>query len=193
MTRTMTPQQARELAKTSLSEARFYHTECVAKAAEELAERYHVDVDNALIAAYLHDILKEHDRADLLQRMQGSAIILSTQMIDSPAIWHAYAGGCYVKEELGLSDDIANAVMYHTAGRADMSLLEKIIFVADFISEDRAFSGVSEVRALAQASLDEACIVALHNSIIHICKQYKPIDPHTVEAFNALLHHRSNR
>ncbi|MCL1887928.1 MAG: HD domain-containing protein, partial [Kiritimatiellaeota bacterium] len=94
-----------------------------------MAERYGVDVERAKIAGYLHDILKEHDKEDLLQRLKASDIIEFARIEQSPAIWHAYAGGLYVRDELGLDDDIANAVMYHTAGRKGMSALEKVIFI----------------------------------------------------------------
>lgn len=183
--------QARGLAKDMLSEARFYHTECVAKAAETLAQRYGEDVEHAKIAAYLHDILKEYSRADLLQRLQASAIIDVAEISKSPAIWHAFAGGLYVKDELGLDDEIADAVMHHTTGRVGMTKLEQIIFVADYISEDRDFRGVPEVRALAETSLDEACIAALRNSIVHLSKNLKHVDVNSVRAFNALVDKRS--
>ena len=182
--------RAREFAKQALSDGRFYHTECVAKAALQLAQKHGIDGQKAVIAAYLHDILKERDEADLLQRLKASDIINFANIEKSPATWHAYAGGLYVRDELGLDEDIANAVMYHTAGRAGMRGLEKVIFIADYISEDREFLGVPEVRELAQTSLDEACVIALRNSIVHICKKFRHIDINSVEAFNELVDKR---
>jgi putative HD superfamily hydrolase of NAD metabolism len=183
----MISQQACELARKTLSAQRFYHSECVAEASGNLAEKYGVDVEQARIAGYLHDILKERDPEDLLQRLQGSDIIDFTQIEHSPPIWHAYAGGLYVKEELGLDDDIANAVMYHTAGRKGMSMLEKVVFIGDYISEDREFKGVPEVREIAEHSLEKACVAALRNSIVHLCKKQKHIDINSVYAFNDLI------
>lgn len=180
-------EQACSLAKDTLSEARFFHTQCVARMAEYLARKYGEDIEKAKTAAYLHDILKERSQADLLQRMQASGIIDTAQISKSPAIWHAFAGGLYVKDELGLSDEIAGAVAHHTTGRAGMSRLEQIIFLADYISEDRDFRGVPEVRELAETSLDEACRAALRNIIVHVCKNMKHIDVNSVRAFNALV------
>lgn len=188
----MTSQQARELAKSTLSDGRIRHTECVAAAAGHLVLKYGGDPERIQLAAFLHDILKENSNADLLQRLRGSDIIDFTQIEHSPAVWHAFAGGLYVRDELGLDADIAAAVMYHTTGRKGMSLLEKIIFLADYISMDREYHGVLEVRKLAENSLEEACIAALRNNIIHICKKQESIDLNSVFAFNDLIDNRRN-
>lgn len=185
------PGEAKRLARQMLSDERYHHTACVADAATKLARRYGADVENAQTAAWLHDILKEHDRADLLQWIKRSDIMDTTQIERVPPLWHAYAGALFVKEELGLSEDIANAVASHTAGRAGMSLLEKVVFLADYVSEDRGYSGVNAVRLRAEDSLDGACLMALRNSIVHLCKMGKPIDVNSVLAFNDFIENGS--
>lgn len=184
-------ESARQLAEQTLSPRRYHHTACVVKAADELARRYGADPLRAQLAAWMHDILKERDAADLLQRLQGSDIIDFTHIADLPSLWHAYAGGLYAKQELGLDDEIANAVMYHTAGRAGMSTLEKVVFLADYISEDRDFRGADEVRRIAETSLDDACLTALRNGIVHICKMGKSLDVNSVYAFNDFVQNGS--
>ena len=183
----MTCDEARELARNTLSEHRFYHTECVAAAAVELAKQYGCDVQKAELAALLHDILKERSDDDLLQMLKGSDIIDFAQIERCPALWHSFAGGIYVEKELGCSREIADAVRYHTAGRCAMTLLEKVVFLADYISADRDFRGAVEVREIAARSLDEACLAALHNCIIHLTKQYRYVNVGSVEAYNCLL------
>ena len=187
----MTPMQARRLARQRLSDERFIHSECVAAAAGTLALRFGADRDRAVTAAWLHDILKEEPKELLLQRMQSSDIMRDEEIIPNDALWHSYAGGIYVLEELCLDREIADAVMYHTAGRSGMSLLEKVIFLSDYISEDRDYRGVDEVRELAEHSLDEACLMALRNAIVHICKLGRHIDINSVRAFNELVGDRS--
>ncbi len=189
----MTCEQARALAKETLSDERFYHTECVAKAAAELARRYNFDVPTAERAALLHDILKERDKEDLLQILKGSDIIDYVQIEDCPALYHSYAGGVYVHDVLGLDMQTADAVRYHTAGRENMTLLDKIVFIADYISEDRKFQGVDEVRKLAEHSLDEAVLTALRNGLIHLFKQYRYVNIESAKAYNFLLKHRSDQ
>lgn len=184
MTKPMNVADAQRLAKETLSPERYTHTEYVVAAAKELAQRYGADLERAQLAAWLHDILKENHQDDLLQRIQGSDIINVTHAHEIPPLWHAYAGGLYVLEELGLDEEIANAVMYHTSGRAGMSLLEKVVFMADYVSADREFSGVAEVRKRAETSLDDACLMALRNGIVHICKMGRLIDINSIYAFN---------
>ncbi|MEG0750468.1 MAG: bis(5'-nucleosyl)-tetraphosphatase (symmetrical) YqeK [Oscillospiraceae bacterium] len=180
----MTSNEARKQAKAQLSEERFYHTECVARAAEELAQRFGADVERSRTAAYLHDILKERNRDDLLQMLRRSDIINSMLIERCPALWHSFAGGEYVENELGCDREIADAVRYHTAGRVDMTLLDKIVFLADYISEDRDFRGADEVREIAKDSLESACMTALRNGLIHLFKQYKFVNASSVDAYN---------
>ena len=180
----MTPAEAKRLAESTLSAERFYHTCCVADAARELAKRYGLDAEKAELAAFLHDILKERPHADLLQILGGSAIMDGELSNVYPPLLHAYAGGVYVERELGLGRDIADAVRYHTAGRADMTPLEKAVFLADYISADRAFRGAEEVRDMAFRSMDAACLAALRNSLTHLLKLGRCIDLNSIRAFN---------
>lgn len=189
----MTCEQARALAKSTLSAERFYHTECVAKAAVELAHRFGENAERAELAALLHDIVKERDKADLLQMMKGSAIIDYVLIEPCPSLYHAFAGGIYVHDELGLDMQIADAVRYHTTGRENMTLLEKVVYLADYISDDRDFGGVDEVRKIAETSLDEAVFIALRNGLMHLFKQYRYANVESVKAYNQLLLNRSDR
>ncbi|MEG0832810.1 MAG: bis(5'-nucleosyl)-tetraphosphatase (symmetrical) YqeK [Oscillospiraceae bacterium] len=183
----MTKEEAKNLARLKLSDERFYHTECVAQAACKLAQMYGGDSERAMTAAYLHDILKETPLDDLLKIIKSSDIISYKAVEDSTSLWHAYAGGIWVKTELLLDDEIADAVMYHTSGRANMTLLGKIVFLADYISEDRDFRGTDEVRAIAKSSINDACKTALRNQLIHLIKQGRTIDLNSVAAFNYFL------
>ena len=99
-------------------------------------------------------------------------------------VLHAFAGGLYVKRELKLSDEISDAVMYHTTGRAGMSLMEKIVFLADLISEERDFDGVEKLRDLAEKDLDAACLEALGINIRHIVDKGFFIIGYTIDAYN---------
>ena len=188
----MTTDEARKLARASQSDERFYHTECVAKAAVMLAGRYGADAERAELAALLHDILKERDKADLLQMLRGSAIIDFTEIEPCPALYHSFAGGIYVHDVLGLDMEIADAVRYHTAGRVGMTLLDKIVFLADYISDDRDFRGADEVRAIAQTSLNEAVFTALRNGLAHLFRKNLYVYPPAVRAYNDLLDKREN-
>lgn len=100
-------------------------------------------------------------------------------------ILHAFVGAYYVEKELGVSDeDVLNAIKYHTTGRADMTTIEKIVFLADYIEPGRTFHGVEEVRRTAENSLDQACFLALRNTINFLTTKKQPIYPATFEAYN---------
>ncbi len=105
----------------------------------------------------------------------------------SPPLYHAMAGSAYLKTELGITDpDVLNAVRYHTTGRGGMSLLEKVIFVADFISADRDYPDVEVVRTLARQSLEKAMLYALEYTVCDLVNRKKYLHPDTVDAYNEM-------
>lgn len=180
----MTVEMARSLARATLSDGRFYHTECVARCAKELAVRLDADPEQAEIAALLHDIMKEQSDSVLLKTLEGSAIIGDDYFSDYRPLWHAFAGAVYVRKELGLSQEIADAVFYHTSGHAGMTPLEKSIFLADYISDDRTFEGSAEVREIAKRDIDLAVATALQNMIGHLVGLGRIVQPLSLEAYN---------
>lgn len=189
----MTASQARELARRTLSDERYQHTLNVEKAAVEIAAVYGVPQERARVAALLHDICKERSRDDLLQMLRGSAIIDENHAQAYGPVLHAFAGGVYVRRELGLDDELADAVCYHTTGRPGMSALEKTVFLADCISEERQFRNLDELRALAKTDPDEACLLSLRNSMVHVVKQLKTLVPLTCEAYNWFVETRGKQ
>jgi len=184
--------EARTLARTALSDERFCHTECVAAAAIELAERFGEDIKKAEVAALLHDIVKELPKADLLQMIKASDIIGLDNLEDCSSVWHAHAGAVYARDILGIGADIASAIRYHTTAKADMSLLEKIIFLADYTSADRDYENVDEVRNILKSreasieALNEALLVALGMQIERLMGEKRQIHLDSIRAYNFL-------
>ena len=183
----MTVESARGLAKDMLSDERFHHTECVAASAVKLARSHAEDIQKAGVAGYLHDIAKEFDKSDLLQMIERSDIIDVDEIRHCAPVWHAYGGGIYAKETLGVDDDISGAVMCHTTGRAGMTKLEKIIFLADYISEDRDFGDMDDIRILAYEKLDLAVLMVIERQITHLVKHERYIDINMIRAYNDFL------
>ena len=187
----MTVKEAKKLVKQRLSEERFYHTKCVARAAKKLAPQFGADVDKAVLAAWLHDILKEDPKPDLLKRVQASAIIFGYKVEESPQLWHAFAGGDYVEQELGVDPEIASAVRWHTTGKPDMTPLEKTVFLADYISDDRHFTGVEEIRELSYRSAEKGLRRAMKQTIDHLREKGLTVNENTIEALEYLETHDS--
>ena len=176
------------IARQKLTPPRLEHTLRVADSAKELAGRFGEDKNKANTAALLHDIMKDTPREEQLNLIEKSGIILTCADMASPKIWHSIAGAAYLRGELGIADgDIYNAVYYHTTGRAGMSLLEKVIYIADYISIDRTYSGVADMRRLAQSSLEEAMLFALEFCISKLARSRQVIHPDSVACYNELL------
>ena len=166
-----------------VEEKRFNHILRVEKAAIALAERYGADIYKARAAALLHDVTKRKTHEEQLNMAREFGIINAEELEKSPKVAHAFTGACYAEHELFVSDpEILDAIRYHTTGRAGMSLLEKIIFLADGIEEGRTFSGVDEIRAAAFEDLDKAMLVSLEKTRRKIEANNAYLHPYTAEA-----------
>ena len=170
--------------KKNMSEKRFNHVLGVEETAVALAKRFQGDLLKARIAALVHDYAKERSDEEFRQ-------VIRTQNFDlellnwNNAIWHGVVGTYFIEKELGISDkEILQAVAYHTTGAAKMSLLDKIIYVADYIEPGRDFPGVNEARQLAEIDLDQAVAFATKQTLKHLIEKEQVIYPKTIETYN---------
>jgi len=175
--------------RKQLGDYRFIHSLNVAKTAVELARRYGADEKKAYTAGILHDILKDKKPEELLDLIDNRyKIPLNDVERSNHKLYHAIAGAEYVKKELGVNDEeIISAIRYHTTGRKNMSLLEKVIYIADFISEDRTYDGVERMREKAKISLETAMEEGLQFSIIELSEKLLPIHPDSIDAYNQIV------
>ena len=183
----MTIQQADALARQRLSDRRYYHTQCVARAARELAPRFGADPDKAELAGFLHDIFKEESDDVLLKTMGASDIISDKDLAKKHALWHAFAAAEYASLELGMPDDICDAIRYHTSGREGMTPLDRTLFLADYISEDRKYDDCVRVRKIAEEDVNRALIEGLRYTIEELLDRNAVIDPRTLDAYNSCV------
>lgn len=168
-----------------LDDKRYNHSLCVARAAKELAHACGADERKAETAGILHDIMKQLPPEEQLKLMSRFGIILTDVERSAPKLWHAMLGTEYVRRELGVTDrEILDAIRYHTTGRENMTLLDKVLFIADFISDDRDYPGVETMRAAAAKRLDEAIIEGMAFTIKDLAAAFKPIHPDTIAAYN---------
>ena len=183
----MDREKALELVKEQLTEHRYQHTIGVMETAIELAKRYNADVKKAETAAIFHDYAKFRSKEEMRE------IIIDQQMPSdllshNTELWHAPVGAYLVNTEVGISDEeILDAIRFHTSGRERMTLLEKVIFVADYIEPGRHFPGVEEVREIAKQDLDTALIYSLRNTIMFLVRKNQAIYPDTLLTYNALI------
>ncbi|MGM0218317.1 bis(5'-nucleosyl)-tetraphosphatase (symmetrical) YqeK [Enterococcus sp. AZ126] len=167
-----------------MSERRFQHVLGVEEMAIALAAKYGASKEKASIAALTHDYAKERpdEEFELIIKRDGYDHDLLNY---DNAIWHGLVGASMVQRELGIDDEeILEAIRLHTTGAAKMSLLDKIIYVADYIEAGRNFPGVKEARKLALVDLDEAVAFETKHTLLHLIEQEQKIYPKTIETYN---------
>ncbi len=180
--------------KERVSKKRFIHSMNVAKAAVMLAEIYGVDKEKARLAGLMHDIAKEmphEEHVDILECAPETAKELENISVK---LWHGPVGSIYLKQKYGIDDqDVLNAVRYHTTGRKDMSLLEKIVFVADHISEERRWPDVTYLRGLSKVDLEGAMLAKLSTSMKRCISAHIEINKNTFEVYNQIVSQKSKK
>lgn len=177
-----------DIIRGRLTPKRFRHSLAVAEQAKHLAEKYGADVEKAYTAGLLHDILKDTDGDSQLQILQEFGILLDDVEKGSPKLWHARAGAVFIENILGIQDaDMLNAVRYHTTGRAGMSLLETILYLADFTSADRNYPDVEVLRELTERDLLSAMEYAVAYTIDDLKATNCRVHPDTTDCYNDVL------
>lgn len=176
---------------SSLSEFRRIHSINVSAEAVRFAEKYGADVEKARLAGLLHDVTKETDLDSQLQIIENGGIILTEVERRSPKLWHAISGAVYVRDKLGVTDeDIFNAIRYHTTGRAGMSMLEKVVFLADFTSAERDYPDIDVIREHSENSLEEGMLYGIKFTLTRLAGRGDMISPDALEAYNEILLNR---
>ena len=155
----------RERAYTMLDERRIAHVAGCESEAIELARRWGEDPETAAEAGILHDITKRLSHEEQLNLCEKYAIICDSAERATPKLLHAKTGAAVAKELFGVRDPVYEAIRWHTTGKADMTLLEKIIYLADYIEPTRDFPGVDALRELAYEDLDRAMLLGLQMTI----------------------------
>ena len=164
-----------------LKPGRFTHTLGVAKWARELAILNGVSPDKAYLAALLHDCAKCMTGDELADNIKKYDIKLDSEALSSPQLWHSYVGAFIAKDVYGIEDEeILDAIYYHTTGKADMSDLCAIVYLADAIEDSRDYSGVEKLRELAKESLWDAVLAYTERSIEFIKSKGCIVHPDTL-------------
>ena len=180
--------------KATQNERRFNHTMGVMGEAERLAERFGVDTKKARVTALLHDCAKNLDEAtgeDFPVLCQKYGVMLDDCAKSERALVHAFLGAAVAYKDYGIEDhDILEAIYYHTTARANMTPLEKLIYIADMTEPGRTIEQAKEIRRLVEIDIDEALIYAIGCSIKHVIKKGTLIHPDSVHALNYLIENR---
>lgn len=167
-------------------EKRFEHTLGVAYTSMSLAMRYGVSLKDAEIAGLLHDCAKCMDDEKKISFCEKHNISFSEIERKNPYLLHAKVGSFLAMETYGISDsDIINAILNHTTGRPCMSILEKIVFVADYIEPNRKQApNLTQIRKLAFIDLDQALLWILKDTLSYLNSIDGEIDPMTQKTYD---------
>ena len=167
---------------------RIPHVQGVEGEAVRLAQRWGADPEKARRAGILHDCTKYLDLEEQLELCDKYGVVLDEMERQSAKLLHSKTGAWIARDVYGADEDIFQAIYWHTTGKADMSLLEKVIYLADYIEPHRDFPGVDELRALAYQDLDKALLMGVEMSISDLQARGVPIHPNTRSAREWLLH-----
>lgn len=177
--------EIRRRLKKKLDEARYEHTMGVAYTAACLAMRYGADVYQAEMAGLLHDCAKCLSDFDKLEKSRRHGIPISAAERKNPSLLHAKLGAYFAENKYGVSDPaVLNAISCHTTGKPNMTLLDKILFIADYIEPDRCKApDLEQIRALAFMDLDRAVYAVLEGTIEYVRKREAVMDETTLNAY----------
>lgn len=171
--------------KKKLKKERFEHTVGVMYTAASLAMRFGADIQKALTAGLLHDCGKYCSVYDQIKLCGKYGIELTKSELDMPALIHAKLGAYLAEHEYGIKDpEILNAVAYHTTGRPGMSMLEKIVYIADYIEPNRReIPGLGEIRGIVFQDIDRAVCLSAERTVSYLKDGGNAVDPMTVSTY----------
>ncbi len=172
------------IAKKNLSKYRFKHSLGVVERALEYAEHYNIDKNIVKLVAIAHDLAKELSKEDVDKYLSSKEVILDSIEIQNNNLVHAKIGAYICEKEYGFSSDMANAIKYHTTGRANMSTLEKIIFLADTTEKNRTYKDLDYYVDLSNDNLDKAIYEVTKWSINNLLTKDVLIHPDTISCYN---------
>ena len=186
----MNQKQAKELVRSRLSDKRYEHTLNVRKMAVKLAKRHDADEDRAALAALLHDAAKEISKDEMRAIMKAHPEYAEGGEERPTPVWHGICAAILARTEWGVTDEaVLSAIACHTAGKAGMTQLDKILYLADMTSAERDWPGVEKLRKLEMKDLDVAMLAALRQTNGFVLSEGKPLDPERKAAYEDILAH----
>lgn len=175
-----------------IGEKRYNHSLRVAKTASNLAKIYGLDEEKAYLAGVLHDCAKYNEK----KYIDKLDIDISNYPVSSETdpVLHSFLGAELAKKVYNINDeDLLSAISFHTTGKANMSKLEKIIFIADAIEPARDFKGIEDIRKESVVNLDETMLMLLDSSIKFLISKKSTINPLSIEARNYLIEEKNGK
>lgn len=180
--------------KNKLGEYRYKHSLNVLETALILAKAYNIPKEKVELAALLHDYARELTLDEARELALEKGVFIKDQSVLDMDLIHGELASYIAKDDFGIEDlDTLNAIRYHTTGREKMSLLEKIIYIADVIEPSRDFDKLNQIRKMAYIDLDKAVLMAMDTTIEYLIKRGRIIHIDTIKARNCIIIEISKR
>ncbi len=177
-----------------VSKELFEHSLGVSRTASLLALKQGIPEKKAILAGLLHDCARELAPSALLTEAKTSGLLVDSFLQQNPLLLHGHVGALVIKRELGIKDrEVLEAVTYHTCGKKNMGTLARIIYLADMIEPLRGFSGVEELRQLADTDFRAGMVKAIEITITRVLKKRLFLHPATIDFWNELLHEEKEK
>lgn len=178
------PAEAQTLAAARLGRRRLEHSRRVAELAARYAARYGASTAEALAAGWLHDLSRDLSEEQILAAAQRLGVPVGVLERGHPVgLLHAPVAASELRAA-GVEERVARAVELHTVGGAGMDTLAKCLYLADFCEPERAFEGLSEVRRLAESSLDGAVAAAARLTLLDVIERERGVHPGALDLYN---------
>lgn len=170
--------------KKAVSEKRFKHSEGVVQRAIEYAKIYGVDEEKAKLTAIAHDIAKELPKNEIIKYAEEIGVNLDEIEKENLKLPHAKIGAQICKNKYGFTEDMVNAIKYHTTGRENMSMLEKIIYLADATEPGRSYFDLEYYVDLIRNDIDRGIFEVTKWCIEDIISKEKVMHLDTIRCYN---------
>lgn len=184
----MTIDEMRCLLEASLPPKRYKHSVRVYETALQLAKAYALPQEKIAVCALLHDCGREIASKDSAAKADELGIAIDEVERNQPILLHAKLGVYYAQTKYGVDDkEILAGILQHTTGAAHMTVLAKVVFLADMIEPGRDFPGVEKLRELSYKNLDKAMLLAYSNTIRYLLESALLVHPHCLDGYNELI------
>lgn len=185
----LTLEELRPIALSYLKAKRIPHVLGTEQTAKALAEKYGADVEKARFAALLHDATKRLSMAEQLALCEHYHIALDELEQHALKLLHAKTGAALARDVYGADDEIYSAILWHTTGKPKMTVLEKVLYLADYIEPNRDFDGVDDLRKVVWEDLDRGLAMGLAMTVEEMKERGNPVHYNTLEALEYLRGH----
>lgn len=183
----MKVEEIKQIVKDTLSEERFHHSECVMKRCIEIAVKLNFNTELAAKVGIAHDIAKEMTPEHKLKYVKENNIEIDEIERENTSLLHAKIGEDIAIKTLGFTREMGQAIRAHTTGIPNMSLLDKILFIADRTSEERGFPDIGYINSLLEKNIDEAVLYIMDKKIMLQIERKATMHPDSIIARNYLL------